>query len=45
MRVVDGKLYALKLESVAGRHFDAVAPEFDRLIAGARLREQTHLGG
>ncbi len=45
MRVVDGKLYALRLESVAGRHFDAVAPEFDRLIAGARLREPTHQGG
>ncbi len=37
MRVVDQKLYAMKLESVAKR-FDAVAAEFDRLVASAQLR-------
>jgi Zn-dependent protease with chaperone function len=39
MRVVDDKLYAMKLESVAGQYFDTVDPEFDQLIASARLRE------
>ena len=39
MRVVDRKLYAMKLESVAGRYFDTVDPEFDQLIASARLRK------
>jgi beta-barrel assembly-enhancing protease len=38
MRVVDQKLYAMKLEGVA-KHFDAVAPEFDRLVASAQLRK------
>jgi predicted Zn-dependent protease len=37
MRIVDGKLYAMKLESLAGHSFDTVAPEFDRLIASAEL--------
>jgi hypothetical protein len=36
---VDGKLYAMKLESLAGSAFDTVAPEFDRLIASAELGE------
>ena len=40
MRIVDGKLYAMKLESVAGHHFDTVDPEFDQLIASARLRKK-----
>jgi beta-barrel assembly-enhancing protease len=39
MRVVDGKLYALKLESITGRAFDTVAPEFDRLVVSARMRK------
>jgi beta-barrel assembly-enhancing protease len=39
MRVVDDKLYAMKLESVAGRYFDSVDPEFEQLIVSARLRE------
>ncbi len=39
MRIVDRKLYAMKLESVAGRSFDTVAPEFDQLIASAQLRK------
>jgi predicted Zn-dependent protease len=37
MRIVDGKLYAMKLDSLAGRAFEKVAPEFDRLIASAQL--------
>jgi hypothetical protein len=37
MRIVDGRLYAMKLESLAGNSFDTVAPEFDRLIASAQL--------
>jgi predicted Zn-dependent protease len=39
MRVVDQKLYAMKLEGVANRSFDAVSGEFDLLVAGARLRK------
>jgi len=35
--VADKKLYAMKLEGLANR-FDSVAPEFDRLVAGAQLR-------
>jgi predicted Zn-dependent protease len=38
VRVVDKKLYAMKLESIADQ-FDAVAPEFDHLVAGAQLLE------
>jgi predicted Zn-dependent protease len=38
MRVVGDRLYAMKLEVVANPSFDAVAAEFDRLIADARLR-------
>ncbi len=39
MRVVDQKLYAMKLESVARHYFDTVDPEFDQLIASAQLRK------
>ena len=39
MRVVDQKLYAMKLEGVANQSFDAVAAEFDQLVASARLRK------
>lgn len=38
MRVVDQKLYAMKLESVANQSFDAVAAQFDQLVDSARLR-------
>jgi hypothetical protein len=38
MRIVDRKLYEMKLESVADQHFDAVASAFDQLVASARLR-------
>ena len=39
MRVVDQKLYAMKLEGVANQSFDAVAAQFDQLVASARLRK------
>lgn len=39
MRIADRKLYAMKLESVANHFFDAVAPEFDQLVASAQLRK------
>jgi len=38
MRVVGDKLYAMKLESVAGHYFDTVDPEFDQLIASAEWK-------
>lgn len=39
MRVVDQKLYAIKLDGVANQSFDAVAARFDELVASARLRK------
>jgi hypothetical protein len=39
LRVVDRKLYAMKLESVAKRYFEAVAAEFEHLVASAKLRK------
>jgi beta-barrel assembly-enhancing protease len=39
MRVVDRKLYAMKLESVAKQDFEAVASEFEQRVATARLRK------
>jgi predicted Zn-dependent protease len=39
MRVVDQKLYAIKLEGVANDSFDAVINQFDQLVASARLRK------
>jgi hypothetical protein len=39
MRVVGQKLYAMKLEGVANQSFDAVAAQFDLLVASARLRK------
>ena len=38
MRMVDGRLYALRLEALTGDTFDAVAPEFERLVSSAKLR-------
>jgi len=38
MRVVGDKLYAMKLESVAGHYFDTVDSEFDQLIASAEWK-------
>ena len=43
MRIVDRKLYAMKLEGVANQYFDAVAAQFYQLVASARLRKQTRL--
>jgi len=37
MRVVDQKLYAMKLEGVVNDSFDAVAAQFDQLVSSARL--------
>jgi hypothetical protein len=37
MRVVEQKLYAMKLEGVVNDNFDGVAREFDRLVGSARL--------
>jgi Zn-dependent protease with chaperone function len=39
MRIVNEKLYAMKLESLADQNFDRVAPRFDQLVAEARLNE------
>jgi predicted Zn-dependent protease len=39
MRVADQKLYAMKLEGVANQSFDAVAAQFDQLVASAELRK------
>ena len=36
-RVVDKKLYAIKLEGVSSHYFDAALPEFDQMVASARL--------
>lgn len=36
-RVVDQKLYAIKLEGVSSHYFDAALPEFDQMVASARL--------
>ena len=39
MRIVDQRLYAMKLEGVANEPLDAVVAQFDQLVAGARLRK------
>lgn len=39
LRVVDQKLYAMKLESIANESFDAAAAEFDQMVGSARLRD------
>lgn len=36
-RIVDSKLYVIKLEGVSSHYFDASVPEFDHLVASARL--------
>jgi len=36
-RVVDKKLYAIKLEGVSSHYFNAALPEFDQMVASARL--------
>jgi hypothetical protein len=37
-RVVDKKLYFMKLDGVSSHYFDAALPEFDRMVATAELR-------
>jgi hypothetical protein len=37
MRVIERKLYAMKLEGLANQSFDVVADQFDQLVASARL--------
>jgi hypothetical protein len=37
MRVVDGRLYLMKLEGVTSHYFDAARPEFERMVASAQL--------
>ena len=39
MRVVGKKLYAMKLDGVKSHYFEAALPEFERMVAGARLDE------
>ncbi len=36
MRVIDAKLYLMKLDGVSSHYFDAVLPEFEELVASAR---------
>jgi hypothetical protein len=37
MRVVDERLYLMKLEGVTSHYFDAARPEFERMVASAQL--------
>ena len=37
LRVIDSKLYVMKLEGVSSHYFDAAVPEFDLLVATAAL--------
>jgi hypothetical protein len=37
-RVIDKKLYFMKLDGVSSHYFDAALPEFDRMVATAELR-------
>ena len=39
-RVVDDKLYAIKLEGVSSHYFDASVPEFNQLVESARLESK-----
>jgi YHS domain-containing protein len=36
-RIIDRKLYVIKLEGVSSHYFDASVAEFDHLVASARL--------
>jgi hypothetical protein len=38
LRVVDKKLYVMKLEGVSSHYYDAVLPEFEQMVASARLK-------
>jgi hypothetical protein len=37
-RIVDEKLYVIKLEGVSSHYFDASVPAFDQIVASARLK-------
>jgi len=37
LRVIEKRLYVMKLEGVSSHYFDAAVPEFDRLVASAAL--------
>ena len=37
-RIVDQKLYVIKLEGVTSHYFDASRPDFDQLVASAKLK-------
>jgi hypothetical protein len=39
LRVVDKKLYVIKLEGVTSHYFDAAVPEFQKIVASAHLRK------
>jgi hypothetical protein len=39
LRVVDGKLYLIKLEGVTSHYYAASQPEFERLVASAALKK------
>jgi hypothetical protein len=39
LRVVDEKLYLVKLEGVASHYFDQALPEFDQMVASAALEQ------
>ena len=39
LRVVDNKLYGMKLVGASSHYFDAAMPEFDSLVASAALRK------
>jgi hypothetical protein len=39
LRVVDKKLYVMKLEGVSSHYFDAAQPEFESLVATAALKK------
>jgi hypothetical protein len=40
-RIVDGKLFAIKLEGVSSHYFNASLPEFDKMVSTARLGERS----
>ena len=39
LRIVDQKLYLMKLEGVSSHYFDQALPEFDHMVAGATLEK------
>jgi hypothetical protein len=39
LRVIDSKLYLMKLEGVSSHYYEAAQPEFDQLVASATLKK------